>query len=340
MLRFTNGRWPHDYDTVPRLWFWLYNVLWFFPWFFFLTGWRALRLGAELKARRLKMLCVVTIALIMLFFTFSTTQEYYSMPIYPALAILIGWAMTSPSIWINRVARTVSVVTALAGAACIFLLVRSWGMPTPGDISDALTQNPDVYALALGHMTDLTFAAFAYLRLPLALAGVAFLIGTVGLWFRNRTRIYAGCALMLMLFFQAARLALVTFDPYLSSYPLAAALETLPRGQLIFNGPYYWFSAIPFYTDYQPLLLNGLVNNLEYGSYAPDAPHVFIDNAEFARIWSQPKRLYIATDVQRVPALRAVVGAEHLVPIVSAGGRELLTNQPLPGNPAHPHPAS
>ena len=26
----------------------------------------------------------------MVFFTFSTTQEYYSMPIYPALALLLG----------------------------------------------------------------------------------------------------------------------------------------------------------------------------------------------------------------------------------------------------------
>jgi hypothetical protein len=266
------------------------------------------------------------------FFTFSTTQEYYSMPIYPALAILIGWAMTSTSKWIPRSAKIVSFIAGLATAACIFLLVRSWAMPTPGDISDALTQNPDVYALALGHMTDLTFAAFAYLRVPLALAAAAFLVGTIGLWLKRRVRMYAACAIMLVLFFQAARLALVTFDPYLSSYPLAAALQTLPRGQLIFNGPYYWFSAIPFYTGYQPLLLNGLVNNLEYGSYAPNAPHVFIKDDEFVRLWNQRRRVYIATDIERIPALKALVGADRLYAIVARGGRELFTNQPLSPN--------
>ena len=32
---------------------------------------------------------------ILVFFTFSTTQEYYSMPCYPALALLLGSAIAS-----------------------------------------------------------------------------------------------------------------------------------------------------------------------------------------------------------------------------------------------------
>ena len=56
-------------------------------------------------------------------------------------------------------------------------------MPAPGDISRALTQNPELYTLSLGHMTDLTLRAFAYLRSPLALAGVAFLVGAAEAFF-------------------------------------------------------------------------------------------------------------------------------------------------------------
>ena len=44
----------------------------------------------------------------------------------------------------------------------------------------ALSYNPEAYTLSLGHMEDLTLRSFAYLRLPLALAVVAFLIGAVG----------------------------------------------------------------------------------------------------------------------------------------------------------------
>ncbi len=31
ILRFLNRRYPHDYNTVPRLLFWLLNLVWLFP---------------------------------------------------------------------------------------------------------------------------------------------------------------------------------------------------------------------------------------------------------------------------------------------------------------------
>ena len=92
---------------------------------------------------------------------------------------------------------------------------------------------------------------------------------------------------MMVLFFHAARLALVVFDPYLSSRPLAEALMAAPPGKLIVDDQYYTFSSVFFYTNRRALLLNGRVNNLDYGSYAPDAPRMcFIDDADFQRLWS------------------------------------------------------
>src|SRR5262249_43092631 len=32
VLRFLNLRYPRDYNTVPRLWFWLLHLVWLFPW--------------------------------------------------------------------------------------------------------------------------------------------------------------------------------------------------------------------------------------------------------------------------------------------------------------------
>src|SRR5205823_9971324 len=74
------------------------------------------------------------------------------------------------------------------------------------------------------------------------------------------------CALPI--FYHAARLALVVFDPYLSSRPLAEALAQAPLGTLIVDDQYYTFSSVFFYTNRRALLLNGRVNNLDYGSYA------------------------------------------------------------------------
>ena len=216
--------------------------------------------------------------------------------------------------------------TGLAFAACTAILIKTWALPSPGDISDALSKNPDVYTLALGHMLDLTLSSFAYLRLPLFVAALAFLVGTVALWRFSEARMYLAVAVMLVLFFQAARLALIVFDPYLSSFAIARELNALPPANLIFNGQYYDFSSIPFYTSRQPLLLNGRVNNLEYGSYAPGSPRVFIGDKDFVRIWSQPKRAFVVTYDEERRHLEALVGVDKLRLVMSSGGKELLAN--------------
>ena len=51
LLRFLNLRYPRDYNTVPRLYFWLFHLLWLFPWSFFLPGAVALELQAG-RSRR------------------------------------------------------------------------------------------------------------------------------------------------------------------------------------------------------------------------------------------------------------------------------------------------
>ena len=38
LLRFLNMRYPRDYNTVPRLYFWLFHLLWLFPWSVYLPA--------------------------------------------------------------------------------------------------------------------------------------------------------------------------------------------------------------------------------------------------------------------------------------------------------------
>jgi hypothetical protein len=132
-----------------------------------------------------------------------------------------------------------------------------------------------------------------------------------------------------VIFFHAARLALVDFDPFFSSRPLADALLRAPDGQLILNGQYYVFSSIMFYTNKNALLLNGRINNLVYGSYAPGAPDVFIDDAQFKTLWGGSGRQYIVTNDVKTAHLEELVGAPHLILVAASGGRSLFTNAPL-----------
>src|SRR5436305_15345676 len=136
VFRFLNTRYPRDYNTVPRALFWLFHLLWFFPWSAFLPGVVKLRYKAGDRATHTRTLALCWIGFVMVFFTFSTTQEYYSMPIYPALALLLGSGVATSGA-IRAGARVVAVIAASAAIAIGTILVLVHGMPAAGDISSA-----------------------------------------------------------------------------------------------------------------------------------------------------------------------------------------------------------
>ena len=330
VLRFLNVRYPRDYNTVPRLYFWLFHLLWLFPWSVYFPAVAKLRFRGTDRAARMRLLCLCWAGFLLVFFTFSSTQEYYSMPCYPALALLLGSAITedSTAVWRRRGQIVLAAVATLAALAIVFLLMKVWNLPAPGDISRALTQNPENYTLSLGHMGDLTIASFAYLKLPLLVAGLAFVVGARASWRGSM----AGAVVMMILFFHAARLALVTFDPYLSSRPLAEALNRAPHGKLVLDDQYYTFSSIVFYAGAyrgeRARLLNGRVNNLEYGSNAPGAPtDVFIDDAQFRERWLSLERYYVCADKTQVERFEKLVGRDRLHTLAESGGKFVFANQ-------------
>ncbi|HYL86544.1 MAG TPA: glycosyltransferase family 39 protein [Candidatus Angelobacter sp.] len=329
VLRFLNLRYPRDYNTVPRLWFWLFHLIWLFPWSVYFPALVRLSYKPIDRAGRTRLLALCWTGFLLIFFTFSTTQEYYSMPCYPALALLLGCAMAVGGNWIRRGTRALCAIAFLAAIVTfgIFLAVRH--VPAPGDISQALSQHPSAYTLSLGHMMDLTFDSFAYLRLPLVLASIAFLAGALGTFRWLGQRAFLAAALMMVVFFHAARLALVVFDPFLGSRPLAQAFLQSPEGTLINDHGYYSFSSVTFYTERDALILNGRYFNLEYGSYAPKAPQIFIDDAQFKQRWLQPERYYLLAYADRFGNFEKLVGRDRLSIVVASGGKMLLTNHPL-----------
>jgi 4-amino-4-deoxy-L-arabinose transferase-like glycosyltransferase len=332
LLRFLGMRYPRDYDTVPRVWFWALNLLWIFPWSFYLLAAPTLDYKTTSRAARTRLMVLCWIGVVMLFFTFSTTQEYYSMPIYPALALLVGSVLASNSRWVRTGTYALLTVCAILSAVLFTLLLLVWHVPAPGDISQALTQHPELYTHSLGHIWDLTLDAFAYLKLPLGLAAVAFGGTAIALASskNNARRTVLVIAAGMIVFFQATRIALIRFDSYLGSYPLAERLEQSPPGQLIEADAYYAFSSVFFYTNRTALLLNGRMNNLEYGSYAPGAPDVFIDDNRFVSLWRADARYYLLAYGTDMPHLEQLVAKSNLHVIAENGGNYLLTNRALP----------
>jgi len=331
LLRFLNLRYPRDYNTVPRVWFWLLNLVWLFPWSVYLVSAPRLDYRPSARAGRVRLMAICWVAVVMLFFTFSTTQEYYSMPTYPALALMAGSVLHFGGSRVRAATRVLLGIFALLCAVLSALLVLVWHLPAPGDISQALTQHPELYTLSLGHMRDLTLGAFAYLKLPLALAAFAFGACALALsvWAKTVSRSVLVIAACMIVLFHAARIALIRFDPYLGSYPLTVGLLESPPGGLIEANSYYAFSSVFFYTKRTALLWNGRNNNLEYGSYAPGAPDVFIDDDKFTSLWMQPSRYYLLAYGSELPRVAHLVGMDNVYVVRVNAGNYLLTNHPL-----------
>ena len=75
VLRFLNLRYPRDYDTVPRVYFWLFHLLWLFPWSVYLPAVARLSFKPVDRAGRTRLLALCWTGFLLIFFTFSTTQE-------------------------------------------------------------------------------------------------------------------------------------------------------------------------------------------------------------------------------------------------------------------------
>lgn len=344
LLRYIGKRYPADYDTVPLPLFLGLHVVWLFPWSFFLPlaiKEIPLRLKNLNRDERWRLFFVVWAALVIIFFSFSTTQEYYTMPSYPAFALLIGAALArAESRWresngksllnASQIGLALLGLIVFAAGALAFWLTRN--ISIEGGISETLTRNPEAYALSLGHVLDLTPRSLAALRTPIVGTAVTFLVGcVVALLFRRKSCHLASnwtLAVMMASFFFFAHMSLAEFGPYLSSRALAEAIDReYKQGDVIvINGEYEGGSSINFYTRKMVHIHNGRSANLEYGSYFEDAPRIFLDDDELARMWSSPTRLFLFIDSTALDELTNSVRGPAFT-FAEAGGKLILTNQ-------------
>ena len=145
----------------------------------------------------------------------------------------------------GRIGSAVMVALAMVVfAGAIFLLLQSRSMPAGSDLADLLKKNPNEYALALGHVFDLTPRALGLFRAPMVIFSIALFAGSLlNLLYRRRNFAQAGnWALTIMMVFVlfAVHQGLVMFSPILSSKKLADAIEQeyRPGDVLVVNGTY------------------------------------------------------------------------------------------------------
>jgi 4-amino-4-deoxy-L-arabinose transferase-like glycosyltransferase len=271
------------------------------------------------------------------FFSFSTRQEYYTFPVFPALALLLGEALARGE---NRNSKLVTwgqgLLLMLGLLVAVVLGAMLWlsrdVVPT-GDISEFLTSNPENYRLSLGHASDLTMAAFAALRFPATGAAITLGLGFLLAFILRRQRKHSAAtlatALTTAVFFYFAHSAFGQFNPALSTAPLAKEIQARlqPNDLVAFNGEFQNHSSVGFYLARPMLLVDGRTTVLEFGSHYPDCPPVFIDRNELAQRWKADQRVFLVTYDDQFEKVKGFLSGE-IHRLAKAGGKSLYSNRP------------
>jgi 4-amino-4-deoxy-L-arabinose transferase-like glycosyltransferase len=352
-LRYLNKRVPRDYGTVPLVVFWGLLLIWLFPWSSFLP--QALlrvplfriREAVVSRENQGKLVLFICAFSVVVFFSFSTRQEYYVLPALPPLALLVGsWLAEEEASQISSrlriLGRSSALVLAVLGClilvATIFLVLASPPVASSADIADLLHSGPEAsqqYALSLGHFLDLNLRVMAMFRAPLILFGLSLSVGSGLNWyFRHRNRPELGnwsLAFMSAALLIAVHIALVTFSPVLTSKPLADAIARVYKpGDIIeINSEYEGGSTLNYYTGHQVRILNGRSANLWYGSLFPDAPQIFDDNQSFQRLWNGPVRVFLWTETGKKAEALEGIDQRTVFVLAQSGGKMVLTNRPV-----------
>ena len=351
-LRFLGKRYPMDYNKLPASVYWSSQMVWLFPWSLYLPLvlrnvrrdlWPARNSGARGSlnfAGRTRLLCWVWAGVVLVFFALSTNQEYYTFPAYLPVLILLAGALSAEeaerprSRWLLVPNIAYAAIGMVAGGALIAGLWASRNRPFVSDIGTVLAErNVGNYTLSMSHFFDITTDSFAALRLPAVLAALALIAGSlVALWLRARGRNSASTwavACATGLFFVAAQLALIRFGPFLSSQQLAQVIarQATPTDKVMICGDQAYGSSLLFYLRRRIYLVNGRTTSMWFGSQFPDAPAIFLDDADLARLWNEHDRLFLFVPPdQKAWAEKAIPQPRFI--IAQSSGKVIYSNRP------------
>ena len=342
-LRYLGQRYPNDWAAMPVWLFWVLLLVWFFPWTAF--GWGLVRtfprsLRPTMQPAQLNLFLYAWALLILAFFSFSTTQEYYTFPALPAFALLLGQVLArleSPEGAADQRKGVIGLAT-LAGVCVVaagVLLTLAWigqGSDGAGDLSQTMVPNPDRYLITFGKMQELTPATFGQLATIICQTSLVLIVGPVAALLaglRKRWNLAAFfLALMMVGVLSSYRTAMLAFEPVLSSKDFAGVIlrQYQPNDRIVVNGIYEHSSSLNFYTGLQLSVLNGYFGNLWYGSYFPDAPQIFYDDASFLGLWNSRERVFFFFEDNDLKAfLERHPGFKYRV-LAEGGGKKLVVN--------------
>ena len=360
-LRFLGKRYPRDYSKLPAMLYWTLHLVWLFPWSLYLPAavttaveaWRGRRASpgrVESGERRLsdfasrtRLLCWIWAGVVLVFFAVSTNQEYYTFPAYLPLLLLLadGVAQCEQTEcerrvragWLTTSAGLLAVIGVAASTALLIGLWKSRNLPFEPDIGNVLgKQDLDAYQLSMSHILDLSYASFAALRLPAALAAAVLLLAPFTSFILRVFRRHYSATWVLgagfAVFLVAAHIALGRFGPYLSSKQLAQEIEARarPEDKVMIYGDQAFGSSLLFYLRRPIDLVEGRTTSMWFGSTFADAPKIYLSDADLRRDWAGSARVFLFVPPYEKARVDELLPEKFIIAELS--GKYVYSNQP------------
>jgi hypothetical protein len=327
LLRFLDAR-RYVEDDVPSstLAFLVASFLWAFPWSVFLLARR--EPDGSPQARWRPIIIIWLIAIVGLFALSRFKHEYYALPAFPALAVLVGAAWTSG----RDIGRW--LVVGLVGSAAVGLWATWVGKGlTPARALSGLAELNAYYRILRDQGAPFPFASARPFGELMQWLGLVLILGwslaTLCWWLvRRRSAFVALVGVAVATTLLIFRL-LDLVEPVHSVKDIARAITERagPADVLVVEGTLEYSPALPFYTGRQFVMVNGALNYFSIAVSFPEARGLFLGTADLVRVWDGPQRVFLVVRRPRAESVVAVLPAERVHEIGRYGSRWLYSNR-------------
>ena len=266
--------------------------------------------GLSARRRRAARVCLflfLWIGVILAFYAFSTTQEYYTFPVLAAFALLLGKALADLDA--RQTSQkwgmvSLAVMAALSVSTGAGMMVLTWiGNHTGADtLIGTLTANPERYNLSFGHMYDLTSATFRLLAPLVYQTAFLLIVGPLAAflfaaWKRWMVSFLFLAAMMIGLC-HSYNAGMIAFEPVLSSKSLAKVIQYhyRPGDKIVINDFYEKGSTLNYYTGLQVHVMNSGFGVLWYGLQDKAAPKLGLTDDELLKEWTSGERIFLFSE--------------------------------------------
>ncbi len=360
-LRFLGNRYPMDYNKLPGYLFWSLHLVWLFPWSLFAPVAVPFRAG-RMRYRRIRstrvrlqtsttLLLAIFAALVLVFFSLSTNQEYYTFPAYLPLLILTRSRLARSEHTLRR-----RQLHPAAGSP-------SPTPPSPSSASPSHPPSPTASgppAISPSSPTSATSSPIAAsATTPSRCRTSSTSPAPASPRFASpphsppspspsaRHRMVAPHANAVTsprpqpspspqhIFLIAAHIALIRFAPMLSSQDFAERFSSsktttpsppTPRSSSSATRPTAPLS--PSTSAEYVYLVDGRSTSMLFGSTFPDAPPIFLTHDDLVKNWGNGQRKILFVPLEKRDEVDSLLGDNKIL-LEETSGKALFTDRPL-----------